>query len=57
MGGTPKTALHRFTSILVHCSLFPVPCSRQLPRSLVVFGVMVKGCSLVLGGVAESRNE
>ncbi|WAN70016.1 hypothetical protein BJP36_38770 [Moorena producens JHB] len=24
-----------FTSILVHCSLFPVPCSRQLPRSLL----------------------
>ncbi|NEO16647.1 MULTISPECIES: hypothetical protein [unclassified Moorena] len=23
-----------FASILIHCSLFPVPCSRQLPRSL-----------------------
>ncbi|WAN69981.1 hypothetical protein BJP36_38575 [Moorena producens JHB] len=27
--------LHRFASIIVHCSLFPVPCSRQLPRSLM----------------------
>ncbi|NEQ85220.1 MAG: hypothetical protein F6K26_35365 [Moorea sp. SIO2I5] len=25
-----------FASILVHCSLFPVPCSRQLPRSLLI---------------------
>ncbi|WAN69683.1 hypothetical protein BJP36_36940 [Moorena producens JHB] len=33
---SPRVApLHRFASILVHCSLFPVPCSRQLPRSLL----------------------
>ncbi|WP_424097199.1 hypothetical protein [Moorena producens] len=25
--GLGEAALHRFTSILVHCSLFPVPCS------------------------------
>ncbi|NEO36827.1 MAG: hypothetical protein F6J90_11120 [Moorea sp. SIOASIH] len=25
-------AMHRFASILVHCSLFPVPCSRLLPE-------------------------
>ncbi|NEQ85787.1 MAG: hypothetical protein F6K26_38495 [Moorea sp. SIO2I5] len=28
---SPRVApLHRFTSIIVHCSLFPVPCSRLL---------------------------
>ncbi|NEP48370.1 MAG: hypothetical protein F6K65_05825 [Moorea sp. SIO3C2] len=27
MGGTPKTTLHHFGLIFVHCSLFPVPCS------------------------------
>ncbi|WAN69761.1 hypothetical protein BJP36_37325 [Moorena producens JHB] len=33
---SPRVApLHRFASILVHCSLFSVPCSRQLPRSLL----------------------
>ncbi|WP_293028270.1 MULTISPECIES: hypothetical protein [unclassified Moorena] len=25
-----------FASIIVHYSLFPVPCSRQLPGSLVI---------------------
>ncbi|WP_293089729.1 hypothetical protein [Moorena sp. SIO3H5] len=28
--GETTAALHRFASILVHCSLFPVPCSRLL---------------------------
>ncbi|WAN69616.1 hypothetical protein BJP36_36595 [Moorena producens JHB] len=28
---SPRVApLHRFASILIHCSLFPVPCSRLL---------------------------
>ncbi|WAN70109.1 hypothetical protein BJP36_39330 [Moorena producens JHB] len=29
-----KTGEIVFASILVHCSLFPIPCSQQLPRSL-----------------------